>query len=99
MFCIATEPVPMRLRALPQSFWKQPNVPNPVSPAPLFPSLPPLGSKDSSEDITGEFSNVKIDIYNLLQISNVTKCKYHLASAQIKISYFFAVLYVKLIQA
>lgn len=59
MFCIATEPVPMRLRALPQSFWKQPNVPNPVSPAPLFPSLPPLGSKDSSEDITGEFSNVK----------------------------------------
>ncbi|XP_011434467.1 uncharacterized protein [Magallana gigas] len=46
------ESVPMRLRALPQSFWKQPNVPNPVSPAPLFPSLPPLGSKDSSEDIT-----------------------------------------------
>ncbi|XP_061197517.1 uncharacterized protein LOC133205681 [Saccostrea echinata] len=46
------ESVPMRLRALPQSFWKQPNVPNPVSPAPLFPSLPPLGSKDSNEDIT-----------------------------------------------
>lgn len=56
----------MRLRALPQSFWKQPNVPNPVSPAPLFPSLPPLGSKDSSEDITGEFLDAKTTIYNLL---------------------------------
>lgn len=88
MFCIATESVPMRLRALPQSFWKQPNVPNPVSPAPLFPSLPPLGSKDSSEDITGEFSNVKMTIYNLLQTS-VIKCKYQLASAQMKINDFF----------
>ncbi|KAK3105020.1 hypothetical protein FSP39_015310 [Pinctada imbricata] len=46
------EPVPMRLRALPQSFWKQPNIPNPVSPANILPSLPPLGSKDTSEDIT-----------------------------------------------
>lgn len=62
--CFITESVPMRLRALPQSFWKQPNVPNPVSPAPLLPSLPPLGSKDSSEDISGElyFCTLKLNI-------------------------------------
>ncbi|OWF43082.1 uncharacterized protein LOC110460234 [Mizuhopecten yessoensis] len=46
------ESVPMRLRALPQSFWKQPNVPNQVSPANVFPSLPPLYYKESMEEIT-----------------------------------------------
>ncbi|KAJ8320630.1 hypothetical protein KUTeg_002217 [Tegillarca granosa] len=46
------EPVPMRRRALPQSFWKQPNVPNQVSPANLFPSLPPLCSREAELDIT-----------------------------------------------
>lgn len=33
------EPLPMRLRALPMSFWQQPNQPN-VSPATMY--LPPL---------------------------------------------------------
>ncbi|CAC5385493.1 unnamed protein product [Mytilus coruscus] len=42
--------VPMRLRALPQSFWKQPNCPSNVSPGNLFPSLPPLGTKETGED-------------------------------------------------
>ncbi|KAK3594980.1 hypothetical protein CHS0354_019908 [Potamilus streckersoni] len=47
------EPLPMRLRALPQSFWKQPNVPNQMSPANMFSStLPPLSNKDSGEDVT-----------------------------------------------
>ncbi|XP_069121061.1 uncharacterized protein [Argopecten irradians] len=46
------ESVPMRLRALPQSFWKQPNVPNQVSPANVFPSLPPLCSRESMDEIT-----------------------------------------------
>lgn len=46
------ESVPMRLRALPQSFWKQPNVPNQVSPANVFPSLPPLCSRESLDEIT-----------------------------------------------
>lgn len=70
----------MRLRALPQSFWKQPNVPNPVSPAPLFPSLPPLGSKDSSEDITGEFLDVKkpfITYYKSLLSSAIISLQVH----------------------
>ena len=44
------ESVPMRLRALPQSFWKQPNSPVNVSPGNLFPSLPPLGTKETGED-------------------------------------------------
>ncbi|BFZ23660.1 hypothetical protein BsWGS_26698 [Bradybaena similaris] len=41
------EPLPMKLRALPQSFWEQPNVAHQVSPATLF--LPPLLNKDSEE--------------------------------------------------
>lgn len=38
------EPLPMRLRALPQSFWKQPNNPIAISPGNIFSSLPPLSS-------------------------------------------------------
>ncbi|XP_012944291.1 uncharacterized protein DDB_G0271670 [Aplysia californica] len=43
------EPLPMKLRALPQSFWQQPNVAHQVSPATLFPILPPLSQKESEE--------------------------------------------------
>lgn len=32
----------MKLRALPQSFWQQPNQPTTVSPGALYPVLPPL---------------------------------------------------------
>ncbi|KAL5014187.1 hypothetical protein ScPMuIL_008457 [Solemya velum] len=45
------EPLPMRLRALPQSFWKQPNVPNQISPGNIFPTLPPLCNKETGEDV------------------------------------------------
>ncbi|KAL8594616.1 hypothetical protein ACOMHN_011356 [Nucella lapillus] len=41
----------MKLRALPQSFWQQPNVTQQVSPATMFPVLPPLCHKDTGEDI------------------------------------------------
>lgn len=51
-----SEPVPMRLRALPQSFWKQPNSPVNVSPGNLFPSLPPLGTKETGEDFQGKYA-------------------------------------------
>ena len=43
----------MRLRALPQSFWQQPNVTQQVSPATMFPVLPPLCNKDTEEDSAG----------------------------------------------
>ncbi|GFN75878.1 hypothetical protein PoB_000238400 [Plakobranchus ocellatus] len=45
------EPLPMKLRALPQSFWQQPNVAQQVSPATLFPILPPLPNKDNEESL------------------------------------------------
>ncbi|KAK6177687.1 hypothetical protein SNE40_015740 [Patella caerulea] len=46
------EPLPMKLRALPQSFWQQPNIPHQVSPGSIFPILPPLSIKDTGEDVT-----------------------------------------------
>ncbi|KAI0237036.1 hypothetical protein LSAT2_012482 [Lamellibrachia satsuma] len=46
------EPLPMRMRALPQSFWQQPNVADSVPPSSTYPILPPLYSKDSGEDVT-----------------------------------------------
>lgn len=45
------EPLPMKLRALPQSFWKQPNNPPTLSPGNLFSSLPPLSSM-KDDDVT-----------------------------------------------
>ncbi|XP_045162732.1 uncharacterized protein LOC123527390 [Mercenaria mercenaria] len=45
------EPLPMRLRALPQSFWKQPNNPASLSPGNMFSSLPPL-SYTKDEDVS-----------------------------------------------
>lgn len=45
------EPLPMRLRALPQSFWQQPNVPHTVSPGTAYPILPPLCTKDDEEGV------------------------------------------------
>lgn len=32
----------MKMRSLPQSFWQQPNVENPLSPGAVFSTLPPL---------------------------------------------------------
>ncbi|KAK2143947.1 hypothetical protein LSH36_798g01028 [Paralvinella palmiformis] len=47
---LVSDPVPMRMRALPQSFWQQPNVPQNVSPAMAYPILPPLvNSKDEDQ--------------------------------------------------
>ncbi|KAF6018479.1 hypothetical protein EB796_023214 [Bugula neritina] len=40
------DPLPMRLRAFPQSFWQQPNQPVGVSPAVCHKVLPPLAMKD-----------------------------------------------------
>eukprot|EP00090_Calanus_glacialis_P000500 TRINITY_DN10302_c0_g1_i1.p1 TRINITY_DN10302_c0_g1~~TRINITY_DN10302_c0_g1_i1.p1 ORF type:complete len:412 (-),score=97.72 TRINITY_DN10302_c0_g1_i1:1088-2323(-) len=36
------EPLPMKMRALPQSFWQQPNNANPLSPGAVYSTLPPL---------------------------------------------------------
>lgn len=44
------EPLPMRLRALPPSFWQQPNQPN-VSPSTMY--LPPL-FKNEIENVNSD---------------------------------------------
>ncbi|XP_023227613.1 uncharacterized protein LOC111628119 [Centruroides sculpturatus] len=46
------EPLPMKLRALPQSFWQQPNNASNVSPAIVVPMLPPLFKHDTADDVT-----------------------------------------------
>nr|XP_054768816.1 uncharacterized protein LOC129276461 [Lytechinus pictus] len=54
MFCISifyltfVEPIPMRLRALPQSFWQQPNTVNSASPGSMYSVLPPLCKMEQS---------------------------------------------------
>jgi len=42
----------MRMRALPQSMWQEPNIPHNVSPATVYPVLPPLVTREG-DDITG----------------------------------------------
>ncbi|XP_021913908.1 uncharacterized protein LOC110827008 isoform X1 [Zootermopsis nevadensis] len=44
------EPLPMKLRALPQSFWQQPNNTNSLSPGAVYPVLPPLSSFGAAKD-------------------------------------------------
>ncbi|XP_055863424.1 serine/threonine-protein kinase phg2-like [Biomphalaria glabrata] len=48
------EPLPMKLRALPQSFWQQPNVAHQVSPSTLFPVLPPLQNRETEDTLMDE---------------------------------------------
>ncbi|KAJ9575727.1 hypothetical protein L9F63_007373, partial [Diploptera punctata] len=43
-------PLPMKLRALPQSFWQQPNHTNCLSPGAIYPILPPLSSLGAAKD-------------------------------------------------
>ena len=40
----------MKLRALPQSFWQQPNLANPLSPGAVYSRLPPLPGQTAAED-------------------------------------------------
>jgi hypothetical protein len=47
---LVAEPLPMRLRALPQSFWQQPNHTNCLSPGAVYPVLPPLASLGAARD-------------------------------------------------
>eukprot|EP00057_Strongylocentrotus_purpuratus_P035659 XP_800421.2 PREDICTED: uncharacterized protein LOC586927 [Strongylocentrotus purpuratus] len=45
---VRKEPIPMRLRALPQSFWQQPNTVNSASPGSMYSVLPPLCKMEQS---------------------------------------------------
>ncbi|XP_076329966.1 uncharacterized protein LOC143235617 [Tachypleus tridentatus] len=45
------DPLPMKLRALPQSFWQQPNNTSDISPAFESPILPPLFKQDCQDDV------------------------------------------------
>lgn len=52
IFNLILDPLPMKLRALPQSFWQQPNVASNVSPGQMYTKLPPLISKEN-HDVDG----------------------------------------------
>jgi len=53
----SAEALPMRMRALPQSMWQEPNIPHNVSPATVYPVLPPLVTREG-DDITGSCTAV-----------------------------------------
>ena len=63
-FLFVLEPLPMRLRALPQSFWQQPNNPTSVSPANAYPILPPLINKEGDDDqeMDGEYLECSVHV-------------------------------------
>ena len=61
-----SEPLPMRLRALPQSFWQQPNVPHNVPPSTTYPILPPLYGKEGEEGFIGEQTGLLPSPFNSL---------------------------------
>ncbi|GAB6019269.1 hypothetical protein CHUAL_000869 [Chamberlinius hualienensis] len=56
-FRVKKEPLPMKLRALPQSFWQQPNATIDISPGQIYAKLPPLLSKEVSDDIRSPSSS------------------------------------------
>ena len=47
MLCFK-DPLPMRYRALPQSFFQQPNKPQNIEPTANYPVLPPLFQNDTT---------------------------------------------------
>lgn len=54
-----SDPIPMRMRALPQSFWQQPNTPANAPPGASYPLLPSLFSRDTGDDdVAGGCHNV-----------------------------------------
>ncbi|XP_059481619.1 uncharacterized protein LOC132200282 [Neocloeon triangulifer] len=55
---VKRDPLPMKLRALPHSFWVQPNKPANVSPGSVYPVLPPLTRDTDSSDNRPEMSIV-----------------------------------------
>lgn len=57
-----TDPLPMRMRALPQSFWQQPNVPQNVSPASSYPVLPPLIIKEAEDGVISELAIISLNL-------------------------------------
>jgi len=67
LFFSVSEPLPMKLRALPQSFWQQPNNTNSLSPGAVYPVLPPLSSlgavKDEVESVPAGNSVCTVHIF------------------------------------
>ncbi|XP_049779382.1 uncharacterized protein LOC126176276 [Schistocerca cancellata] len=56
---VFAEPLPMKLRALPQSFWQQPNAAGGLSPGAVYPVLPPLCCKDDDGAVcSGDLKSV-----------------------------------------
>jgi hypothetical protein len=59
----------MKLRALPQSFWQQPNHPNSLSPGTVYPVLPPLSSLGTAKDDVDSFAAG--NIWSLFYLTNI----------------------------
>ena len=69
----------MRLRALPQSFWKQPNNPPALSPGNIFSSLPPLSGYAKDDDVAGKVLNWHVpgpEVIKLLSCSTQLRSKF-----------------------
>lgn len=49
--CMYLAPLPMKLRALPASFWEQPNLNKGPSPGTIFSALPPLCKEECVEAV------------------------------------------------
>lgn len=76
IFVPLAEPLPMRMRALPQSFWQQPNVPHDVSPANAYPILPPLINREG-EAVSGECPRLPIFEYPNFTCMMPSLCYFH----------------------
>ena len=67
----------MKLRALPQSFWQQPNHTNCLSPGAIYPILPPLSSLGAAKDDVENVAAGKIIIlFIVVMNSELSKCAY-----------------------
>jgi len=62
----------MKLRALPQSFWQQPNHPNSLSPGVVYPVLPPLSSFGTAKDDVDSIAAG--NTWSLLYLTNTVSC-------------------------
>lgn len=52
----------MKLRALPESFWQQPNEPAQQAPGTIYPDLPVISSNEDNS-LTGKINHRKRTIY------------------------------------
>jgi len=70
-----SEPLPMKQRALPQSFWQQPNLANPQPPGIIYSTLPPL-------PLNGEDATDMTPVEEVPSISSSSYASYSSSSSE-----------------